>query len=239
MGADSLGRQALQELAAEGVDTSLVVEDPEAATGVALILTDAQGENMISVAPGANRALTLADIERATAAIRAARVLLIQLEVPLACVALSARIARAAGVPVILDPAPAPAEPLSRELLADVALIKPNEHEAARLTGVRVTGRASAHRATDTLLDLGVPRAPLGSRFARGRAGRGVAGPRRSRRMRNPAGRGGRHHGGGGRVHGSARLRVRRRRGSRDGRRTGVPGRSARDDPPRRSTEPA
>lgn len=159
VGADSLGRQALQELAAEGIDTSLVLEDPDAATGVALILTDAKGENMISVAPGANRALTLADIERAAPAIRAAQAVLIQLEVPLACVALAARIAKRANVPVILDPAPAPAEPLQRELLADVALIKPNEHEAAHLTGVQVTGRPSAHRATDTLLDLGVPRA--------------------------------------------------------------------------------
>lgn len=159
VGDDPFGRQALEELAAEGIDTSLVTRDPAVATGVALILTDARGENMISVAPGANRALTTTDIQRAADAIGRAQVVLLQLEIPMECVLLAARIAHEAGVPVVLDPAPAPAVPLSRELLSQVALVKPNEHEAARLTGLAVTDRASAHRATARLVDQGAARA--------------------------------------------------------------------------------
>jgi ribokinase len=81
-------------------------------------------------------------------------VLLLQLETPLASVAAAARIARKSKVTVILNPAPAQALP--RALLRNVSLLTPNEHEASLLTGVRVTGAASAAKAARILISRGV-----------------------------------------------------------------------------------
>ena len=111
---------------------------------MALILVDQRGENLISVASGANFALTADEVGRAAEAIRAADVLLLQLETPLECVACAARLAAEAGVRVVLNPAPA-AE-LDDDLLRCVALLTPNENEAQRLTGVPVRDEASPGR---------------------------------------------------------------------------------------------
>lgn len=166
VGQDSLGDQAVAGYRREGIATDCIVRDPDHATGVALILVDAQGENLISVASGANHALTPADVDRAAATIRAADVLVLQLEIPLETVARAAEIAAAAGVPVILDPAPAPAGPLPPSLLKHVTCIKPNETEAERLTGVAVHDQASAQQAADKLLAAGARQAiiTLGTR---------------------------------------------------------------------------
>jgi ribokinase len=168
LGTDSLGEQAVAGYARDGILTDLVVRDPERPTGVALILVDDRGENSITVALGANEALSPEDVERAADRIRAAAAVVMQLEVPLAAVARAARIARTAGVPVILDPAPAPEGGLPAALLADVTCLKPNESEAGRLTGVRVSDAASAERAARMLQRLGPPVVivTLGSRGA-------------------------------------------------------------------------
>ena len=134
VGADDLGRSAVDGLAAEGIDVGLVARDPDHATGVALIMVDEAGENAISVAPGANAHLSVNDVEAARAAIESADVLLTQLETPVPAVERAAEIASAAGVTVMLDPAPA--RPLPDSLLAMVDVLTPNEGEAACLSGV-------------------------------------------------------------------------------------------------------
>jgi ribokinase len=150
VGTDWFGEQALQGYRREGVGTDLIVRDPQAHTGVALILVDVGGENSISVASGANANLTPADVERASERIAGAAVLLLQLEVPLEAVCRAARLAAEAGVPVILDPAPA--APLPRDLLECVDLLTPNEHEAQFLTGIAVRDEGSARAAAARLL---------------------------------------------------------------------------------------
>lgn len=159
VGRDIFGDQAIAGYEKEGIRTEHIVRDPEHGTGVALILVDDRGENLISVASGANNALGPADVDRAAEAIRAADVLLIQLETPLETVAHAAELAAAAGVTVVLDPAPAPAAPLPAALLRHVAVIKPNENEAERLTGIAVCDEATARQAAEKLLALGVRRA--------------------------------------------------------------------------------
>lgn len=112
VGADERGRALLRRLAAEGIDTRQVVQDPRSPTGVAQISVDASGEKQILVAPGANQRLTAADIRRPAVARAIARadVLILQFEVPLAANLAAARLAQRAGVPIVLDPAPALAE---------------------------------------------------------------------------------------------------------------------------------
>ncbi|NLS95710.1 MAG: ribokinase [Planctomycetaceae bacterium] len=153
VGDDMFGRQAIENFKEEGILTDHVVLDPDNATGVALILVDQAGENCISVAPGANFAITTADVDAAADVIRKADVVLLQLEIPMAVVEHTAALAAEAGVPVILDPAPA--APLPAGLLPNVSVLTPNESEAERLTGIAVTDEASARQAAGKLLEAG------------------------------------------------------------------------------------
>ncbi len=155
LGADPLGDEAIAGYQKDSILTDLIVRDPDRPTGVALILVDAHGENSITVALGANEALSPDDVERAAERIRAADAVVMQLEVPLAAVERAAAIARAAGVPVILDPAPAPDGGLPAALLRNVTCLKPNESEAERLTGIPVGNPASAEQAARALQELG------------------------------------------------------------------------------------
>ena len=153
VGADDRGTRLIERLAGEGVDTSHVKRHPRAASGVALVMVDAGGEKQIMTAPGANRELTVADVQAAAPWIARARVLLVQLEVPLATVEAALRLARSAGAHTVLDPAPP--RPLSSEMLRDVHVIRPNAAEAEALTGVEVKDEASARKAAENLIERG------------------------------------------------------------------------------------
>ncbi|HVM80197.1 MAG TPA: ribokinase [Stellaceae bacterium] len=154
IGADSFGELARGLYAREGIDTAHLAVDPEAPTGVALILVDAaSGKNAIVVNPGAALLLGDAEIEAAQPAIAAADVFLTQLELPVARVARGIALAREAGVPVIFNPAPA--APFDRALLAAVDVATPNEVEAAALLGFGIAGMEDARRAARALRDLG------------------------------------------------------------------------------------
>jgi ribokinase len=133
LGTDIFGDQAITGYRQEGIDTSFIVRDPEVASGVALIFVDAQGENSIAVASGANARLTPNDVARAKEAIASADVLLVQLEVPLETVRRAIELAHAAGVQVILNPAPT--KEIDPGLLAKVSIATPNEHEIKVVVG--------------------------------------------------------------------------------------------------------
>jgi ribokinase len=148
LGQDVFGDQAIAGYQREGIDTSFIVRDPKAASGVALIIVDAQGENSIAVASGANAHLSAADVERAAGAISQADVLLVQLEVPIDAVRAAIQLAYDAGVPAILNPAPA--QEMDPELLERVALATPNEHEIQV-----VVGRQDQDAAIEAMLAAG------------------------------------------------------------------------------------
>ena len=154
VGHDVFGDQALANFRREGIRIERIGRDRQQATGVALILVDGQGRNLISVAPGANFTLMPEEVQQAADAIRAADVLLLQLEVPLDSVRTAAEIAAAAGVRVILNPAPA--APLDDALLRHVSLLTPNETEAQQLTGVTVNDESGARSAAAKLMARGV-----------------------------------------------------------------------------------
>ena len=133
VGADELGDEAIADLVAEGVDVSGVARLENAETGVALIVVDHAGENQIAVASGANHALDPAAVERALAGAQAGGVALLGLEVPDDAVLAGARGARASGLQVLLNPAPA--RPLPDELIALSLVLTPNGTEATQLSG--------------------------------------------------------------------------------------------------------
>ncbi len=142
VGDDRFGADAIEGYRAEGIDTNHVIVDPERPTGVALIVVSDDGENAITVAPGANGRLSAGDVERAAAVLRRADVLLVQLEVPLDAVARALEIANDAGVATVLDPAPA--RHLDPALLARVDVLTPNLAEARTLAGLEARGLADA-----------------------------------------------------------------------------------------------
>lgn len=154
LGDDDLADAALRSYKAEEIDTAYVTRAAGVASGVALILIDAAGENAIAVASGANSHLAPADIDAAADAITHADVVLIQLEIPLETVRHAIAVATSAKRPVILNPAPA--QPLDAELLAHVRLITPNETEASMLTGQPVIDTESAALAAERLVEHGV-----------------------------------------------------------------------------------
>jgi ribokinase len=153
LGDDAFGRLARDTWAADGIDASLV-ENCATPTGSAVILIDeVKGENAIIVVPGACFTLAPKDVEAAGGAIRAAGVLLTQLELPLETVESGLRVAREAGVLTILNPAPAQA--LSDSMLGLADFLIPNESEAALLTGLPVESQAQAEDAARVLLKRG------------------------------------------------------------------------------------
>ncbi len=156
VGQDGFGDTLLATLAKNQVGATYVLRDSEVGTGIATIIVDAEGDNSIILAPQANDRLSPQDIGQAAPVIEAAQVLLLQLEVPIESDIAAARIAHAAGVKVILNPAPAPADGLlPPELLREVDIFIPNQTEAQLLTGISVTDEASAHSAAKALQALG------------------------------------------------------------------------------------
>jgi len=141
VGKDAFGRTLQQQLQQEGIDGSGVIPTTTP-TGVATIVVDQAGRNQIVVVPGANGEVDPQDINRLAPQICPGDMLLLQLEIPLAAVAAAARTATQAGATVMLDPAPAMV--LSPALLAQVAILTPNQGEAQQLTGQPVTDVASA-----------------------------------------------------------------------------------------------
>jgi len=166
VGRDVFGAEAVAGLRRERIDVRHVVRDRSAPSGVALIFVAEDGENSIAVASGANALLSPADIRKSAQTIRSAAILVMQLETPAATVRAAAEVASAAGVPVILNPAPARALPAA--LLKRVSILTPNETEAETLTGIKVTGPAAAAKACASLRARGVRTVivTLGSRGA-------------------------------------------------------------------------
>jgi ribokinase len=161
VGDDDLGRQALALYRGEGIDVAHVKVVPQTASGVALIFVGRGGENMIAVASGANHALSPTDIDVLPDSLfQAGDVLLAGLEIPIPTAVRAMRRGKAAGMTVLLNPAPAPSlsETEVGILLSVADMITPNRVEALMLAGIGGGGRPDPASCARRLLGLG-PRA--------------------------------------------------------------------------------
>ncbi len=150
VGSDAFGAELRRTLQADAVDVTHLGTS-EGPSGVAFIQVDERGQNSIVVSPGANFAVTTGDL--ADAALAGSGALMLQLEVPLEVVLAAARKARAAGLPVILNLAPA--ERLTKVQLQNVTHLLVNEYEAGLLVGAPAfTITADAEGAAKRLLEL-------------------------------------------------------------------------------------
>jgi ribokinase len=159
VGDDLFGEATIRNFQSFGIDASRVQITPEVSSGVAPIFVDRDGQNRILVVKGANDRLTPADVDAAADVLARADIIVLQLEIPLATVYHTLRLARAKKIPAILNPAPA--QPIDLNEAANADYLMPNESEAEALTGVAVRDLASAQECTRLLVTQGMRRVIL------------------------------------------------------------------------------
>ena len=166
MGNDVFRDRLTESLESNGVDISHLLIDETASTGIALITVDGTGQNEIVVVSGSNMELSEEDVRHNREIFEGAAVVLLQLEIPLETVMEAARIGKAEGAKIILNPAPA--RDLPDELLSLIDVLTPNESEAELLSGIPVRDRSSARASAEAIQARGVREVviTLGSRGA-------------------------------------------------------------------------
>ncbi|MFI5131798.1 MAG: ribokinase [Chitinophagales bacterium] len=154
VGTDTFGKMAIENFKKEKISTENIYIDSLAPSGVAFIVVDDKGENIIIVAPGANSTLNEKDIQDAEVLIGNADIILFQLEIPMTTVAEGVRLAKKHNRLVMLNPAPATQIP--EEILPLIDIITPNQTEALMLTGFAVNDTSTAQNACDVLHGKGI-----------------------------------------------------------------------------------
>lgn len=154
IGADDIGRAMKQAFVQDGINPEHIVEVADQMTGIAMIQVADSGENSIVISAGANANLDESVVAQHQATIESADCLLVQLETPLQAVEKALKIAKANHTQVILNPAPA--QPLSDEILANIDMITPNETETALLTGIQVVDEQTAQQAANVFHQKGI-----------------------------------------------------------------------------------
>lgn len=154
VGNDVFGTQAIELFNKENIKTEYIFIDDKNPSGVALITVDANGENCIAVAQGANGNLLADDLKTLTHVLEQAEIILVQLETPVATIEYAASVAAQKNTRFILNPAPACKLP--DELLSKVSIITPNEKEAEMLTGIAINNMDDAKHAAKILSSKGI-----------------------------------------------------------------------------------
>ena len=131
VGMDAFGNDMLSQLGNEGVNIEHIIRDPHESSGVAFILIDESGENMISVAPGANFKLTPDEVQVYSDVIKDAKCLIVQMEIPIETIEEIFKIASQGEVIKIFNPAPL--KPIKSSILSKIDIIIPNEGELLQL----------------------------------------------------------------------------------------------------------
>ena len=154
IGNDAYGEMQRQSLLQSGVDVSGLLTKENVSTGTAFITVNKEGNNSIVVVQGANAQFTPEDIEAHRNLIEECEIVILQLEIPMDTVLYAVKLARKLGKIVLLDPAPAP-EHFPEELYQYIDIIKPNESELSRLTGI-ADAQNHLEEAVQILKDHGV-----------------------------------------------------------------------------------
>jgi ribokinase len=153
VGPEAFGNDLLKNAQQHQINTEFIVHDKDTQTGLALIMVDQKGNNIIAVFPGADLKFAKGDIDRAESIIKSADVLLAQLETPFPVVRYAIQKAFGHRVKVILNPSPA--RKLPEDLLRKVYVLTPNESEAEILAGTMIKDSSSAKEAVTEILKKG------------------------------------------------------------------------------------
>ncbi|MEB0225492.1 ribokinase [Pseudomonas sp. 10S4] len=155
VGDDMFADNTLANFQRFGIDTRYVQRVPGVSSGVAPIFVQADSHNSILIVKGANAHLVPADIDAAAQALRECALIVLQLEINVETVYYAIAFGREHNIPVLLNPAPALAG-LSREHLAQLDFLVPNESELALISGQTVDSPESALKAAKTLVASGI-----------------------------------------------------------------------------------
>ena len=154
VGDDSLGNKSIKEYESHGINTEFICIEKDEHTGVALIMVDEEGENLISVASGANSKLKIKDIIFIEQILKPHDLVLIQLEIPLEVVKFIISLCYRLKIKLILNPAPF--QKIDDDDLKCIDTITPNMIEAESLTGIKVFDVDSSKLAARKLIDKGI-----------------------------------------------------------------------------------
>ena len=154
VGSDSFGQMLLANLQRAGVNTKGVTIDPNTHSGVASIVVDERGDNAIACAAGANNSIREEELTEFQTLLPKAKVILIELGIPLPTVVEALKRAQGHNCTIILDPAPAQSK-LPPEIFQMADIITPNEIEASQLVGFTVDGITTARQAASFLHQMG------------------------------------------------------------------------------------
>lgn len=154
IGSDKYGQDAVAMYKRLGVSTDFIQVDETIHSGISVILIDKDGNNIISVIPGANFNLCQDDIDKAEQAIKNSKIVGFQLENRIDVIDYAIRKVHSMGISTLLDPAPA--VKLSKDLYPHIDYIKPNETEASILTDIEVNDFDSAKKAAHWFISNGV-----------------------------------------------------------------------------------
>lgn len=155
IGTDSYGDEMVSQLTKEGIIMDYIARDPKISSGVAFILIDERGENMISVAPGANFLLSPEEIRFNARIIKKAKILVVQMEIPMETIREIFTIASEGKVIKILNPAPL--KPIPEDILKSVDIIIPNKGELFQLysfLGFKDTKRKGKQKTLEILKSI-------------------------------------------------------------------------------------
>jgi len=155
VGADSFGQTLVAGLQTAGVNIEGITVNPEAYSGIASIVVDPKGANTIACAGGANNLVREKEIEKFKQLVPHAKIVLLELGIPIATVLTAAREAKAHDCLLVLDPAPVVAN-FPEELYGLIDIITPNEVEASQLVGFTVDGVTTARQAASFLHQMGI-----------------------------------------------------------------------------------
>lgn len=155
IGDDLLGRELVATLKSEGLDVNNLIIASDAQTGTALISIEDSGENMITVAGGANMMMTRDDLHGKQSLLNDCDILMLQLECPVVAIDCAMKYAREGGAKIMLDPAPVPDRVVLRDLMALTDIVTPNSTECHAMTGILPDDMAKARKAAKILHDMG------------------------------------------------------------------------------------
>jgi len=155
VGDDGFGAALIESLSKNGVDIGGIKKVRGKPTATAMIIL-CEGDNYIAVDQGANVAVDKKQIDDAEKLIAGADMVILQLEIPVDTVLYAIKCCKKHGIPILLNPAPAPVKPLNEEFLEMVDLLTPNESETFALTGINPSTREEAFKAAKILTNRGV-----------------------------------------------------------------------------------
>jgi len=154
IGKDKLGNQLIEVLNQSYVETMAIHREPASHTGVAMIYVEESGENMITVAPGANYHLSIDYLKKHLFLFSQAQLLLLQLEIPYESVAFCIDWAKEQGIKVMLNTAPA--RHLPKEILSQVDILVANQVELEILVHQSISGIEEIPEAVNQLHHAGI-----------------------------------------------------------------------------------